>query len=234
MPLFRLISRSGGAIKDEQGQLVQPYTPFLASPRWLRRHVGTIHRLPTVEEYRDTVLGSRAEQLAALMSQRGLPVSADRETMIRALLDGIVTLPDVLPDEGKPYEDVEVYNGAPDWSRMGSQDVRTEATQRGLETEGVNVDELRHKLQTLQRGEEVKAKAAPEDPEDGKALDEQPTKGAPAVDDGSWREPLRAAYDASDYIAARKVLKEHSLGEPENGSKKAVLHAAALALGLED
>jgi len=230
MPQHRMVYTGPSSIRGDDNDMVQPYTVFTASARWLKRHVGIAHRLPTVEEYRDTVLGARWEQLVSMVSQRGFKVSDEREPMIRALLDKIVKLPDELPGEGESLDDLEVYDGEPDWAKAGSQDVRQEATRRGLPVAGVDLKTLRRQLQDRSLGELDKSVA-------GEPPATADTRGelalAPAAQDDSWRAPLREAHEAGDYVSARRLLKEHKLGEPENGSKKAVLAAAALALGME-
>ncbi len=231
MPLHRLIYTSPSSIRGDNNETIPPYTPFLASSRWLRRHVGVAHRLPTVEEYRDQVLGSKTTQLASMVSQRGLTSGPTRDEMVRALLAGIATLPDTLPAPGEPFPDAEVYDGTPDWDRAASQDVRAEAQRRGLTVSGVHTEDLRELLKNpaAAGADEVKTVLTSEDADDAsEAVGEEPPR-APKPDDGSWREPLKTALDGGDYNEVARVLKAHALPPAENRSKKAVLaHAAAL------
>lgn len=230
MPLHRLIYTSPSSIRGDNNETIPPYTPFLVSSRWLRRHVGVAHRLPTVEEYRDQVLGSKTAQLASMVSQRKLASGPTRDEMVRALLAGIAPLPDTLPAPGEPFPDAEVYDGTPDWDRAASQDVRAEAKRRGLTVDSVHTEELRAQLQNPAAvADEVKTVLTSEGADDASEADGEEPPPPPKPDDGSWREPLKAALDSGDYNEVARVLKAHALPAAENRSKKAVLaHAAAL------
>jgi hypothetical protein len=233
MPLHRLIYTSPSSIRGDNNETIPPYTPFLASSRWLRRHVGVAHRLPTVEEYRDQVLGCRVAQLASMVSQRGLTSGPTRDEMVRALLAGIVTLPDALPAPGEPFEDTEIYDGTPDWDRAAAQDVRAEAKRRGIAIDGIHTEDLRELLKNPASAvvaDEVKTALTEETRADAPSAQGVPTGSV--ADDGSWREPLKVALDSSDYVEVARVLKAHGLPAAENRSKKTVLaHAAALLEG---
>lgn len=237
MPQFRVIYTGSGAMRTEQGTK-QPYTPFLASAGWLRTKLAMAHKLPTIEEYRDRVLGSTTERLAEMARGRHLNTEASRDVLVRALLDGICPLPDgvTFPEPGAGprarFEDSEVWDGTPVWEEVGTRTLRDEARARGINPSQPDEALIRALTPPAPVPADAAPPAPPTDEEDADEDDEPARRTAHDIPD-DWRAQLATAHAAGDYNATKRLLRVLNI-TAENGSKKAVLAAAEARLAQAD
>lgn len=248
MPLFKVIYTGQNALRTESGDVVKPYEPFLASPKWLMKRLPQLHRTPSVEEYRDRLLGMTPDALRKHARSRDISERGERPALIAALLADILPMaPDEVPPPGEVYIDNVIISGAPDWATITPTYVRQEARRRGLDGMAPIA-----KLRRILAGEEDATDEAPpaqppadaqrgsdEDGEDEEDSGRDPDEVAPARPEldpsrpAEWRAQLAAAHAAEDYRAASRLLKRLGL-TPENGSKKAVLASAAQYLAQKE